>query len=220
MKNYFRLLPILPILLLTACTSSYTIKDFKSKAEFYNSFNNMFSDKPGKAELLNDSVVIFNNGAIIRNDTLYSVIKSIEYENKKISASEIKEMNYLAGYNKAVLALKNGQTIKVKNLSAGGDSVAFSEEKTLLSANYVAPIDKVNCVLYKNIWTGIYPGAVTGLCLGVIAGTVKSVSYGSKDDRNEPATDIFNYSGIGIIIGSVAGNLIGWKYVFQFNPPN
>ncbi len=78
MKNSIRLLIfffifILLPLILESCSSIYSVKDFSSKEQLYQDFNNSVKDKSINVKFINGSSLTINNGAVIENDTLYSI---------------------------------------------------------------------------------------------------------------------------------------------------
>jgi hypothetical protein len=76
-------------LLLSGCSSTYTIKDYSSKDRFYRDFNRSAKNKDLNITLLNDSLEQTTDGAVIMNDTLYTStnifpinnIKTVKYNN-------------------------------------------------------------------------------------------------------------------------------------------
>jgi hypothetical protein len=219
MKNKSVLLFFLTLLLSTGCSSVNTIKDFSSRQEFYKNFNRLFHNKCAKAELLNDSVIVAEGGAMILNDTLYALKRSGSLEPRKISVNEIKVINYPTNnYKEAVLVFKNGGKFYVKDIKTGHDSLEFNIIHTIVSPERIAPVDKVKSVSYKNNWNGIFPGAVTGFIAGTIAGVYSSLERIHNQQYNFDM-EVFTVSGICILAGSIAGSFVGWRYVYEFNIP-
>jgi hypothetical protein len=88
MKNTYIILFIFS-LLLTGCSSTYTIKGYPSKDRYYRDFNRSVGDKDLKIILSNDSLYETTGGGVIKYDTLFTplnvfpveIIKTINYTN-------------------------------------------------------------------------------------------------------------------------------------------
>jgi hypothetical protein len=217
MKKLSLLLIVLSILFYTGCTSTYTIKDFASKQEFYNKFNSSLQDRNAMAQLVNDSVIASKDGAEVLNDTLYLLDKSVLKTVRKFVLQDVKDIKYTSiAKRSADIYLKNDAKYSAEEISIGNDSIEFSEIKALVNLRYAAPLDKVKSVSYKNNLNGIFPGAVTGICVGAITGTIIGLKNSDKN-QDDPSASIFKESGIGIIVAGIAGYFVGWRYVYQFN---
>ncbi len=64
---------IVLVLILTGCSSTYTLKNFSSKEKFYENFNNYMSNKPVKVTFVEDSSFIISENVKISNDSLISL---------------------------------------------------------------------------------------------------------------------------------------------------
>ncbi|MDR3627581.1 MAG: hypothetical protein P4L45_12140 [Ignavibacteriaceae bacterium] len=217
MKDKSVLLFFLSLLLFTGCSTTYTLKDFTSKQEFYSKFNSSLQDRNARAQLMNDSVIDIKDGAEVLNDTLYLLTRSIYKANRKFALQEIKNIKYLSiDSRSADISLKNDTRFLAESIKMGKDSIEFSEVRELTNIKGIAPVDKVKSVSYKNNWKGIYPGAVTGFIIGTIAGVYSTLDRIHNQQYNFD-TEVFTGSSIGILAGSIAGSYIGWRYVYQFN---
>jgi hypothetical protein len=205
------------------CSSTYTIKDFSTKDKYYEDFNNSIKNKDVNITLINDSSFTLNGGAILENDTLFSFAK-LEEKNMRIFAlSDITEIRYTNNdSSSASIIFKNGEIIRGKNIRTDNDSIYFNL-KTSTTENNIAPayieINKVKTVTYKtrlrSSLLGILYGAITGLITAIIVGN----SFTNNKDDSGKAEEYYLFAPpIGAIIGGIAGGLIGWNTIYQFNP--
>jgi hypothetical protein len=218
-KKSFLILFFFISLIVTGCSYKYTVRDFPSKQEFYNYFNNAVKDKCVEAAFLNDSSYIANNGAEVLNDTLYLLEKSVCKTNRYIPLKEIKEIKYsYVNFKSADIYLNNNRILTAEDVRTVNDSVEYSGIDTLVSRKNFAPVDKVKEISYKNRCTGIIPGLVSGLIFGVIPGTIKSVSSDSGGNHaGNPNPTFFEYCTMGALSGSIIGFIIGNRYNYYFN---
>ena len=220
MKKYYTLL-FLFALLFIGC-STYTIKDFPSKDKFYEDFNNSVKNKDVNITLINDSSFTINDGAVLENDTLFSFAKLEEKDVRTSAVSDITEIRYTDNDSaSAAILYKNGDKLRGKNIRIDSDSIHFTV-KTSTSNNNTVPvhieISKVKTVTYKtrigSSIIGILSGGIAGVIVAVIAGTTLNDKEGSGVALNYEILT----PPIGAILGGIAGGLIGWKTVYQFNP--
>jgi hypothetical protein len=217
-KKSFLILYFFISLIVSGCSYKYTVSDFPSRQEFYNYFNNAVKDKCVRAALLNDSSLIANNGAEVFNDTLYLLEKSVHKTSRNISIKEIKEIKYSqVNFKSADIYLNNNRILPAEDVRTVNDSVEFSEVDTLVSRKNFAPVDKVKEISYKNRWTGIMPGLVSGFCVGVINGTLESVYGNEGTTQGDVDPILFKYGAIGVLSGSIIGLIIGNRYIYYFN---
>ena len=218
MKKSFVLLSVLIPLIINGCAATYTIKDFSSKQEFYNHFNSAVNDRSVKATLLSDTVFTIQNGAEILDDTLYSLKNSYYKNSRRIALEEIKNIKYETSANgSAVVLLKNGDEFPVDDIRSRGDSMEFFEIKRVISRTSIVPVDRLKEIKYKGNEAGIFPGLVSGFCLGIIAGAIGYI-YGSvSNNQEDPDMKLYRGSAIGIVSGSIMGFILGINYTYEFN---
>ncbi|MHB8338925.1 MAG: hypothetical protein ACYDEE_16035 [Ignavibacteriaceae bacterium] len=151
------------------CSSIYSVKDFSSKEKLYQDFNNSVKDKSINVKFINDSSLTINNGAVIKNDTLYSIGYRLDKNYRKVALSEIKKINYTGtDYKSANLQLKNDEQINAGDINIANDTVEYSVTKKILTQSEVAPLDKLKEASYKNHWLGIPGWFLAGTGLGII----------------------------------------------------
>ncbi len=218
-KNYL-LGTIACALFLFGCSSIYTVKNFTSKQKLYQDFNSSARDKKINVIFLNDSSITLENGAVIKNDTLFAII----YQQKKIfgriAVSKIKNINYTGrNYKSAILLLKNGKQLKTSGMNIINDTLNCLILENIPKLNKVAMLDKLKTALYKNNLLGVPEGFVAGATVGFIAGYWISEMI---KNHNSEASDAGYAISSGTIIGAITGSIIGWlngyKYIYQFNP--
>ncbi len=78
----------------SGCSSTYRISDFSSKENFYSDFNNFARGKNLKVTLKSDSTIICNNGAEIKNDTLFFPLSESNITDDFMPLNKVKEINY------------------------------------------------------------------------------------------------------------------------------
>jgi hypothetical protein len=202
--------------------STYTIKDFPSKEKFYQDFNSSVKNKDVNITLLNDSSFAIRDGAVLENDILFSFAKLEDKDPRSFALSSIAEIRYTNNdSSSASILFKNGEMLRGKNIRTNSDSIYFTV-KTSTAKNNIAPIhveiDKVKTVTYKtrlgSSLIGILSGAIAGIIIAVIAGSTLTDKEGSSVALNY---DVLAPP-IGAILGGIAGGLIGWNIIYQFNP--
>ncbi|MHB1687752.1 MAG: hypothetical protein ACYCVH_10295 [Ignavibacteriaceae bacterium] len=113
-----------------SCSSIYTVKDFSSKEKLYQDFNNSVKDKSIEVKFINDSSLTINNGAVIKNDTLYSIGYHLDKKYERIALSEIKKINYTGSdYKSANLLLKNDEQINAGDINIANDTMEYRDFK-------------------------------------------------------------------------------------------
>lgn len=215
--------------LIIGCTSTYKISSFSSKDKFYEEFNNFAKNKNVKVILTNDSSFSVSNGAEIWNDTLYSLGEEIKTGNKQLALSDLKEIKYNSiYYNSASILLKNGEEYSAKQLKMGKDSIEFTFANEIITLNGITPINKVQKISYKKRWLGLFPGFIAGTFLGSVTGfcLVSSDNINTSLGLAQTSTqnDGVNFDPVawgalsGMIVGSALGWIVGFDYIYQFNP--
>ena len=226
MKNSIRLLAFVVIIfslpiILESCSSIYTVKDFPSKEKLYQDFNNSVKDKSINVKFINDSSLTINNGAVIENDTLYSIGYRFDKKYERIALSEIKKINYTGSdYKSANLLLKNDEQINAGDINIANDTMEYSVTKKILTQSEVAPLNKLKEVSYKNHWLGIPPrfliGTATGLVLGFILGS--AIDDGTQGGQSRASYFFVGSLPIGALAGIIWGWIEGYNYIYRFNP--
>jgi hypothetical protein len=216
----FDLLILLLSLLVIGCSTTYRVSDFASRDKFYDDFNKFVRDKSVKVTLVNDSSFYVENGAQIKNDTIYSFGQEIIIRNKKIPSSDTVEINYTnSNPMSAEILLKNGNKYQANQIKFIADSIYFSYNDKIGTINKISSLDKLKCISYRNHWLGIPFGFLDGLVIGTGAGIIysKSMSDQAGKDTDLLAPIIIGTT-FGPIVGSVFGWIIGWSYTYEFNP--
>ena len=220
MKNSIRLLIFFFIFILESCSSIYTVKDFPSKEKLYQDFNNSVKDKNINVKFINDSSLTINNGAVIKNDTLYSIGYRLDKNYRKVALSEIKKINYTGiDYKSANLQLKNDEQINAGDINIANDTMEYSVTKKILTQSEVAPLDKLKEASYKNRWLGIPPRFLIGTATGIVLGLIiaSAIDVGGQGGQSR-ASYFFVYSlFIGPVVGIIWGWIDGYNYIYQFN---
>ena len=224
MKIFYLLIPVLLLLFLIGCSSTYRISSFSSKNNFYEDFNIFAKSKSIKVTLTNDSSFVICNGAKIENDTLYYFIDNIITGNKTIALSETKEIIYTSNdYKSASILLKSGERYRAKEIKIGKDSIEFAFADELITSNSITSINNIREINYKNRWQGIFPGVILGVSCGGVLGL--GVGYSQMLHSNNSTNDAGppgDYAIWGVIFGAPVGIIAGWlignNYSYQFNP--
>ena len=215
----FFLIAIISALMLTGCSSIYTVNDFSSKDKFYENFNNSVENKTINITLLNDSSVSINTGVVLVNDTLFSILNSEEEKNTGIAISEIEKIDYLSNdYKSATILLKNSEKLNCKNIKIAHDSINFVLTEIRQSERYIVPINNVKTINYKNRWLRTPTGVLVGALIGFSSGIWFATGLKSKDDSGKASGAGVGGALLGGIIGGIFGYWIGYDYIYQFNP--
>jgi hypothetical protein len=82
MKIHYSIFVIVPFLFID-CSSTYSIKNFSSKENFYNAFNKSVDSNSVKVTLITDSTFITDNVKIL-NDSIFYSQPGYELKNQKI----------------------------------------------------------------------------------------------------------------------------------------
>ncbi|MFA6597241.1 MAG: hypothetical protein WCS69_05930 [Ignavibacteriaceae bacterium] len=216
------------------CSSTYRISDSPSKEKFYDEFNNSFKTKETKVTLINDSLVIANEGAVIENDTLFSFGRLEEKKNYQFALSDIEEINFENNtIQKASIVLKSGDELSAETIRTTHDSLSFIGTKTMRTKNTVSVIDKVKTVSYKNRWrniplgviTGFFTGGAISLAIGGLLGEYKEQQFPPVMTDQHPLSPLEKAVGyyflgalLGSITGGILGSVLGREIIYQFNP--
>ena len=220
----FDLLILLLSLLIIGCSSTYKISDFNSRDKFYEDFNKFVRDKSVKVTLVNDSSFYVENGAQIKNDTVYYFGQNIITRNKKIPSADTVAINYTdSNPMSAEILLKDGEKYQANQIEFNGDSIYFSYDDNINTINIISSLDKVKSIDFKNHWLGIPFGFLGGASLGIgIGGVISSYDtqhMGNVDMKNQAyLIPLYYGTTLGPILGSIVGWIIGWNYTYEFNP--
>ena len=209
---------------LIGCSANYSLKNYQSREKFYKDFNNFAKNKDLKVVFNNDSTYKINKGASIENDILYSSIRGEDsIYNSTVPLNTIKEINYTGvDYKSANILVKNGDWLKTKNIQLIKDSIKF----TVISETYlntrIAPIKQIKEINYRNRWTGTVSGFLLGIYTGIGTGLSITLFYGyaillGKATPDNYPRAIFISPVAGMIIGTLAGWLIGNNWTYHFN---
>jgi hypothetical protein len=208
------------VLLFTGCSSTYTIKYFSSKDNFYNDFNKFAGNKSLKVTLINDSSFISEEGVKISNDSLILPFMTPEV-NKSVPFNEIKNIDYLSSNftsPSAEIYLKNGNKFYGRNIKITDDSIVNFIDYSRNSIYYSLPLIRIKKICYKERWKNLSAGLLGGAGVGLITGLVIVSSYpNNKDHPDSYLTYIFSPV-IGAVLGSAIGWIVGYTYTYQFNP--
>ena len=130
MKNILFFILAIFSFAITSCTSIYTVKSFSSKEKLYQDFNNSVRDKSVEVKFINDSSLTFNNGAVIKSDTLYAINYNIDKKFRKTALPEIKILKYTGSdYKSAILFLQSNKQINASDIEIANDTLALGTEK-------------------------------------------------------------------------------------------
>ena len=188
------LLILLLSLLIIGCSSTYKISNFPSKDKFYEDFNKFAKDKSVKVTLVNDSSFYVENGAQIKNDTIYSFGQEIITRNKKIPSSDTVEINYTdSNPVSAEILLNDGEKYQANQIEFLGDSIYFSYDNKIGTINKISSLDKLKCISYRNHWLGIPFGFLDGLVIGTGAGIIYSKSMSDQAGKDTDSISPYYY---------------------------
>lgn len=220
MKNIYYLFLLLA-LLLTGCSSTYTIKDFTSQDKFYQSFNKSAKDKDIKVVLSNDSSFTVMHGAALKNDTLFAFGEYNEKKYMSFALSDLEKINYTSNdYKSANVLRKNGEELYCENIIINHDSIYFDRIKTVLTEENIAPVNKVKTISYKNRLIRMPLGLLAGAPLGLLSGIILGHAFHTTDEKGNP--DVTNITMamtcVGALAGIIVSYIIGYDYIYQFNP--
>ncbi len=221
MKSIYYLIVVFFSLVISGCSTTYTIKDFSSKEKFYEDFNNFASSKSLDAELINGTTITVINGYIL-GDTLYTTGFRIDRKSGEIALSDIKKIDYTGSdYKSANLLLKNGSQISVEEVNFRNDTLSYTNS---IRQEVAMPLSHIQKVSYKNRWFSTPAGFLSGSIIGAYIGSkFPSYSYHTsmstgKQEIDQNINSALYGLGSGVIIGTVIGWLIGYTYTYQFNP--
>jgi len=224
MKNFgikikYTLLLLLFILLYWGCSSTYRISDFSSKKNFYKDFNNSVKNKNLEVTLQNDSTFIIYNGAVIENDSLYSLNSFTISGFTKVALIDIRNIKYSgSNYQSAIILLKNGKLYHASKIKFEKNSMQCTYSETV--RHNITSISNLKKIVYKNHWLSIPSHLIIGSVAGFLVGfAIGRISDNNTQEGDSRAGKIFVYTWIG---GTVAGIIWGWidgyKYTYKFNP--
>jgi hypothetical protein len=192
-----------------------------TKDNYYEYFNKSVKDKTVKITLQNDSSFTNLVGIVLENDTLISYGKLEGWKKSKYALSDIAEIKYTSNdFKSASILLRNGDKISGENIITNRDSIFFVYMKTITIRNHIVPIDKVKTVSYKNRWIRMPLGLLAGTPLGLLSGIMLGHVFHTTDEKGNP--DVLNISMemafLGGIVGIITSSIIGYDYIYQFNP--
>ncbi len=219
-KNYLSVIAIF-VFVFTGCSSIYTVKDFSSKHELYQGFNEFAGNKKINVTFLNDSSITLENGAIVKNDTLFAVGYKYNKIYRTIPLKNIRNIDYTSyDYKSAVLLLNDGQKFRADDIDITKDTMNYSVTNKIKLEHRIAPLCKIKQAGYKNRWLGVLPrfliGATSGL---VVSYTLSKLINRNNSDKQSENNFYIAVSGtpIGAIVGIIWGWISGYNYVYRFN---
>ncbi|NCQ17593.1 MAG: hypothetical protein GW805_04640 [Ignavibacteria bacterium] len=205
----------------TGCSSTYTVTDFGTKEKFYEEFNNNFKDREAKVTLVDDSSFIAQNGVEINHDTLLSFKKLEEKIHRRFALSDVTDI-YFPGSTttSASVALKNGNKLTGDEVKVTKDSISFVESKSIVVIKTLVPTDIIKTISYNDRWRRMPLGVLTGAPLGFLSGIALVNVFRIKDYHgglDYPGVS-FQMTVLGVLTGCITSYLIGFDYIYQFNP--
>ncbi len=220
MKKNYLLGTIVCALFLFGCSSIYTVKNFSSKHELYQGFNEFAGNKKINVTFLNDSSITLENGAVIKNDTLFAIVYSYSKIYHTIPLKNIKNIDYTSVDNKsAILLLNDGKKLHAENIKITNDTMNYSITNKIKVEHNIAPLSKIKQASYKNVWLGVLPGFLIGTGLGFIVGaTVYGLRNNGSMESQKGASGSIILLPISTIAGIIWGWISGYNYVYRFNP--
>lgn len=223
MKNYYPVLFAFLSLFSFGCSSYYTSKQFSSREEFYNSFNDFAKGKNLKVALTNDSVFTVMNSVRVIDDTLCHIdsIREVNTYNR-FYLSDIKNINYTSNdYKSAEILLKDNEAFQAQDIKIDSGMIYFHGISDIYLKTKIIAIAEVKEIDYKNRWIGLVPGLLGGFVCGALVGIpINFVDWVQHLHKGESAT--IWALGIGVAAGTTLGIITGWfignNYIYQFNP--
>lgn len=100
---------IVLVLILTGCSSTYTLKDFSSKEKFYENFNKYMSNKPVKVTFVNDSSFVISKNVKISNDSIL-LLSSGQNAFNNFPLDKVKEIRNIHIHNNRLNGLWMGSS--------------------------------------------------------------------------------------------------------------
>ncbi|HUX60910.1 MAG TPA: hypothetical protein VMV32_06330 [Ignavibacteriaceae bacterium] len=222
MKSIYYLIVVFFSLVISGCSSTYTIKDFSSKEKFYEDFNNSVKYKNINVTLSNDSSFSVPYGAILSDDSLLT-ITNIKHTVilRRSSVKEIKEY-YDTDFTYPLheVILTNGKKLKGDDVRILPDSsIEYTVRENVFGEKI--PLKKVKEVNYKNHWLGIPSGFLIGAVSGFGVSYILDQFVNRNDVYNRSHKNIFIYIA-GIPLGALTGTIWGWingySNTYKFNP--
>ncbi len=209
---------IMNILILTGCSTLYTVKDFTSKDNYYEKFNTETNNKSLNVALLNGNSFVLNKNAVLLNDTLYSLMNLEVIVDSSIAISEIENIYSSTDSKFATIILKNGKNLNCRDITYTHDSINYITTEFEQRKQCIIPLNKVKTISYTNKWLRVPLGVLTGALLGCPLGLLYSRGLTSKDDSGLASSAGAGGALVGGIIGGLIGYWIGYEYIYQFNP--
>jgi hypothetical protein len=147
MKIYYAVL-FLFSLLITGCSSTYTLRHYSSKDNFYKDFNSSVGSKDLNVILLNDSLVQTKDGGILKNDTLFT-------KTNVFPVNFIKTVQFKTRLKSTLFGILFGE---MGTMIAGGNILANNQSK----------LDLNSFIRYASIvfLSGGIIGAIAGYYIG------------------------------------------------------
>ena len=209
-------------LLLTSCSTTYTLKDFPSEEKYFEHFNNSANDKSDKIILKGDSLINYSRGVLINRDSLVLKDYTSCRENKTLLLEDLKKIDY---YNtdfknpSAYLELKDGQRLNAEGIKILRGKIKFTN---IISVNKCITIKQVDKVYYENRWATAGKGITIGTFVSVVLfvyGILPPYKHnGWNNYLNQRVAPRLTGLLIWPALGSVIGYLIGHTYTFKFDP--
>ncbi|MGA7722312.1 MAG: porin family protein [Ignavibacteriaceae bacterium] len=225
----FRNIPaIIPILFISACVDTYTIKDFNSPQEFYNKVNKKVEDRTVK--------VVTNSNEVYEADSLNARPDSIIFMTTQIvpsekfkssyNISEIKEMRQSTDYYNDEMVhniqLNNGDIVTAKYILLKGDSLYLNDVISGMSTtkrSISLATKDVNLISFNNRLTGMAEGAGFYALLGILVGIRNADITSGDQDAIPPEFAAIAGAIVFGLGGAVIGTVTGSYQDYVINEP-
>lgn len=209
-------------LLLTSCSTTYTLKDFPSEEKYFEHFNYTAGNKSDNIVLKDDSIIAYSKGVLIRKDSLVLNNYTAYWENKTILLEDIKKIDYYNSDFKnpsAYLELKDGQRLNAEGIKILQGKIRFTN---IVPVNKYIPINQVDRVSYENRWTTAAKGFTAGMFVSVVLFVYGILPPYKHNGWNNYLNQRVAPKIAGLLIwpalGTVIGYLIGHTYTYKFDP--
>lgn len=205
------------IFLLYGCSSTHKMTDFPSKEKFYEEVNSVFSDKNTIITLTSDSVLVADQGILVRDNYLIADIIFVEKLSRKIAMGDVAELYFDDKNNSGGdIILKHNEKIRAENIIVVNDSIKFVEVKNVPLQMSISAA-KIKAVKYRNRWKSILPDAMIGFLSGGIIGYLWGKTDTNAHGENQGVPGLIGGAFVGFFGGSIAGLFLGFPVTYEFN---